>query len=549
MRFKEPWKPDNCYFALSKHGLYEAAGNVCWINPLQGLDVPQDSPSWKNVVELSKKFAKSRNQQDLHNEILWPLPVYCVVKSQPAQDAFPVTMFCIAGHALLFAWYYAVAKAMDSNDTSWLRQLFRCGLSVTITLHYSTVQKNLILIALKSNENYGAAEDLVETFPIFAKRVENLLNEAKKNNLKLDDRVAYLVECGVMYKKTSFSKPLLNACIAMKRFSTRSYEILRLIHKEFGQEVFDGYGKLPRLSQSAGQICEAIALQGYCWFVGLTLTYLRGCCFSDEPVSVQGDQLAEEAIEWTLEFAYVSLKRQDCQPHFFKIQNLDNGKGGAAGWFAAHLQKFLLVRHLLEVPKKMELSDLQDAVSLLSTPLAWNSNCPKASEDENAEAEEQKPTHSDAVSKAMAKLTEEHKSFFLFAKCLMEGDFNKNLNEMCGTKGFRIVSALFNQDNSSAHKNMEIVIELNKALKGLTETRPVSTTTSSEAPGLGARALAVLQNEDHDHVQRERAEVWSKAQAARKKLVTLAAVSSAGDIQTLFWTGHRPNTSAASRPS
>ncbi|CAE7390820.1 unnamed protein product, partial [Symbiodinium pilosum] len=219
-----------------------------------------------------------------------------------------------------------------------------------------------------------------------------------------------------------------------------------------------------------------------------------------------GDQLAEEAIEWTLEFAYVSLKRQDCQPHFFKIQNLDNGKGGAAGWFAAHLQKFLLVRHLLEVPKKMELSDLQDAMSLLSTPLAWNSNYPKVSDDENTEAEEQKPTHSDAVSKAIAKLTEEHKSFFLFAKCLMEGDFNKNLNEMCGTKGFRIVSALFNQDNSSAHKNMEIVIELNKALKGLTETRPVSTTTSSEAPGLGARALAVLQNEEQDHVQRERAE-------------------------------------------
>ena len=31
--FKEVWKPENCHDSIKNTGLYEAGGNLCWIDP------------------------------------------------------------------------------------------------------------------------------------------------------------------------------------------------------------------------------------------------------------------------------------------------------------------------------------------------------------------------------------------------------------------------------------------------------------------------------------------------------------------------------------
>ena len=46
----------------------------------------------------------------------WPLSVYALTASPPDVDAYPQTLFVIAGHGLVFAWYYAMFNALEVDS-------------------------------------------------------------------------------------------------------------------------------------------------------------------------------------------------------------------------------------------------------------------------------------------------------------------------------------------------------------------------------------------------------------------------------------------------
>ncbi|CAE6961854.1 unnamed protein product [Symbiodinium sp. CCMP2592] len=440
--------------------------------------VVDDLPSWGQVCKLSARFAQSK--ADLNNEILWPLTVYCLMSTPPDVDAYPMTMFCISGHGLVFAWYVAMFKALEAADLGYIRQLWRCGLSASITLHWTSVPRQILMVALSASENYGSAEDLVETFPVFAQRVDALLAEGGKSASKLDDRVDYLNEKNVKHRGNVFNKGLLNACIAMRRFSPKALATLRKISHEHGNAVLtDGYVKL--------------------------------------------DDLVTEAIEWTVESAYVALSRADCKVDFFKTQHLESSKDKSqAGWFVVTLQKFMLVHHLLTLPAKLELPLLSDALEMVSTPSAWDLNFPKV-ETEDAESEETSKGGPEAIAR-LAKLTEEQKSFFSFVRSILEGDFNEDMNGVCGGKNFKMVDEIYKE--ATPHKKLEVFTEFNTVLKGLSAVKVHAATSESSAPSLSVKSLARLKDEESQDAQKmERQAIWAKAQAQRRKLVNFAVAS------------------------
>ena len=155
------------------------------------------------------------------------------------------------------------------------------------------------------------------------------------------------------------------------------------------------------------------------------------------------ENLVAEAIEWTLESAYVALTRADCRSDFFKTQHLESSKDKSqAGWFVVTLQKFTLVHHLLALAAKLELSLLSQALALVSTPSAWDSNFPKPEVEEDAESEGTSKGGPEAAAR-LAKLREEQRSFFSFVRSIMEGDFNEDLNGICGGKNFKLVDEIY----------------------------------------------------------------------------------------------------------
>ena len=231
-----------------------------------------------------------------------------------------------------------------------------------------------------------------------------------------------------------------------------------------------------------------------------------------------------EAIEWTLESAYVALTRADCRSDFFKTQHLESSKDKSQeGWFVVTLQKLTLVHHLLGLAAKLELSLLSQALALVSTPSAWDSNFPKPEVEEDAESEGTSKGGPEAAAR-LAKLREEQRSFFGFVRSIMEGDFNEDLNGICGGKNFRLVDEIYKGD--STHKKLEMFAEFNTVLKGLSAEKVHDATSDSSAPSLGVKSLAKLQDEEsQDAKKNERQAIWSKAQAQRRKLVNFAVAT------------------------
>ena len=103
----------------------------------------------------------------------------------PATD-YPQTVFCLAGTALVWAWWYSVYKALSettsdtSSDLKQVRRLWQTGLSATLTLHLAGPEADILLQSLSVSEDYGTAEDLKDDFPIWSRKVALLLDEQKK---------------------------------------------------------------------------------------------------------------------------------------------------------------------------------------------------------------------------------------------------------------------------------------------------------------------------------------------------------------------------------
>jgi hypothetical protein len=175
--FKEPWRIWNSVNAIASKGLYEAAGCVPWID-LELLEVARhaggDEPTWGQVVACAEHHFGLHRQQSppdgvssadgVSSEL--PTMIFPGILEGYASDlvaleaaaktkSYP-NVRVVAAHAVLYAWYYAMATrllALSASVTETVAQtsrdvavLWRCGRQVTLRVR--VVKSNSDLAAL-----------------------------------------------------------------------------------------------------------------------------------------------------------------------------------------------------------------------------------------------------------------------------------------------------------------------------------------------------------------------------------------------------------------
>lgn len=103
-RYKEMWRPSNAAVCL-RSGLYEAGGVVTWLNPLDNSKLNVDPPTFDQILQCEKRFVPQ--DFDGVRRMLFPFPIHCFLPEGDAvsEHAYPKTLFVIAGHAMVCAWW------------------------------------------------------------------------------------------------------------------------------------------------------------------------------------------------------------------------------------------------------------------------------------------------------------------------------------------------------------------------------------------------------------------------------------------------------------
>lgn len=103
--FKEVWRPNNAATCLAG-GLYEAGGVITWLNPLDNNTLPVDAPSFYQIMACEKRFV-AQDYGGVQQRVMFPFNVHCYVaaESLPGHDSYPKTMYVLAGHAMVCAWW------------------------------------------------------------------------------------------------------------------------------------------------------------------------------------------------------------------------------------------------------------------------------------------------------------------------------------------------------------------------------------------------------------------------------------------------------------
>ena len=132
--YKEAWNPANCRTAITTTGLYEAGGNLTWLDLSLGTAgqpadmIPREEPSRMLIKSYAEQFFSNAAVITLsgpkHSErrvprLLFPSTLDTYVLNQDALwgpkvalapgKEYPHQLFLIAKHSLAFAWYYAAA--------------------------------------------------------------------------------------------------------------------------------------------------------------------------------------------------------------------------------------------------------------------------------------------------------------------------------------------------------------------------------------------------------------------------------------------------------
>lgn len=146
-----------------------------------------------------------------------------------------------------------MCRCLQQSDNETLEMLWKCGLSVTLTCIAGADSTHLLKRSLLASEDYSFAAELTDTWSHWAAKVNEFLKSAPSK--KPADQEKWLRDNEICFRGSVASRALVNAVVAMRRFSSESLAVLKKIDSEFGTGVFNsGYVKLVRLSQIAASL-------------------------------------------------------------------------------------------------------------------------------------------------------------------------------------------------------------------------------------------------------------------------------------------------------
>ena len=187
--YKAPWDQEQAAVSLKTTNMYEASGNLFWVNPFpaspQEAIVAGESPSWAMVDDMAGIFracASTPGDDDdklkltaRDNRIVFPVTL-CVYAPKAADlegKTFPGALRVVTGHTAIYGWYLAMYEALDKGPRSWVAALWQAALTVTIQSHVIADVSSLALLSMRKNSDLKSKPTvLTDGLPAFARKLK-----------------------------------------------------------------------------------------------------------------------------------------------------------------------------------------------------------------------------------------------------------------------------------------------------------------------------------------------------------------------------------------
>ena len=174
--YRAPWNPNSAADSLCTTGMYEAGGNVCWVRvfPLtKEMDVVAGGQlQWAQITGLAEQFFSERAYTCGNPEVASGsgvpqimFPVTLFVNAQRdiimrSSKYFHASLDLISGHAYLYAWWYAMFKALRDDAATLVASLWQCGLTATVHLRQGLDIKQMAAISCEQSELHKASKKM-----------------------------------------------------------------------------------------------------------------------------------------------------------------------------------------------------------------------------------------------------------------------------------------------------------------------------------------------------------------------------------------------------
>jgi hypothetical protein len=220
--YKAPWDKGAASDALATAGVYEAAGNLVWarVFPLsQEMETVAGAPvAFEQVVELADHFFTSDafvatqgttavpdGQKAAVPRIVFPITMHVNASADLNIANAPHFNSCldlITGHAFLYAWWYAMFRAVRDDATTLVASLWQCGLTTTIHLRQGLDVQSMATISCAQSElNNSAEKSQSDSFPAFALKALLIAPSDQEPN-----RTQLLRTAGIRYNNSVVNK-------------------------------------------------------------------------------------------------------------------------------------------------------------------------------------------------------------------------------------------------------------------------------------------------------------------------------------------------------
>lgn len=259
--YKEPWKSDRCTTALQSTSMYEAGGNLFWVNwrrpSGQNEAIAGTQPRWSQVEEIATRFFSRESLvggAGVRQRIVFPVPllVHAPSLDNARGSTFEGSLEMLTGHIWVWGWARGLAGALTINDTTLVRALWEAALTVTLHLRVDMTPAAQAAATIADSELQKLRDRLAaDSFLAFARKCWVIFGSeattvgSKTNTLKA---------LGVTYGGAAVTKTMLTAILHLgDRFSDKAVGILQEIEYKHGREVLTlAYTKLGRLGQLVG---------------------------------------------------------------------------------------------------------------------------------------------------------------------------------------------------------------------------------------------------------------------------------------------------------
>ena len=258
--YQAPWDRSQCMAALRTTNMYQAGGNLFWVNFAPGGLCPAAKISWAQVRELQASFfdaVGARAKLSKEGRLVFPATLQVYIQDlgimNTAAGTGNTTLPLLGGHGLVMAWWAAMLDALRAGQAAshQVAALWQCALTTTIQVRLEPEASRIMALSVLASESLAqSAKHLTDNCLVFCEKLR--ATGIKVEVLQLDA----FKKLGMRYNGAPVNKTMLQAAgLVLTRLSDKCATVLCDIEFSHGREVLTGaYNKIMRVLQQVEKV-------------------------------------------------------------------------------------------------------------------------------------------------------------------------------------------------------------------------------------------------------------------------------------------------------